>query len=251
MALKYNKGFTLAEVFSTHFRSFRKCAFTLAEVLITLGIIGVVAALTLPNLIANYKEKQAVVALKKITSELTQVSRQLDYEYGGNWTIACDKFDDVCFRDLFAEKMNVIKKCENPISEGCQISSKYLDGAVQHNTGVNHNWPAILTNSGYSIKFRFHFNGCEPQHEDWDYGNLYCGWVQIDTNGLKHSNVVGKDIFYLFFYKHGKIVGANYSEALSAEGDVDNYDYSKSVEELEEDCYKGTGISCSSLFLMK
>ncbi|MDR1327403.1 MAG: type II secretion system GspH family protein, partial [Heliobacteriaceae bacterium] len=35
-----------------------KNAFTLAEVLITLGIIGIVAALTLPNIIANVKYKK-------------------------------------------------------------------------------------------------------------------------------------------------------------------------------------------------
>ena len=35
----------------------KKLAFTLAEVLITLGIIGVVAALTLPALISNYKKQ--------------------------------------------------------------------------------------------------------------------------------------------------------------------------------------------------
>lgn len=40
-------------------------AFTLAEVLITLGIIGVVAALTIPSLIAEYKEKQIVTRVKK------------------------------------------------------------------------------------------------------------------------------------------------------------------------------------------
>lgn len=39
-------------------------AFTLAEVLITLGIIGVVAALTLPNLVANYKKQVLVTQLK-------------------------------------------------------------------------------------------------------------------------------------------------------------------------------------------
>ena len=42
----------------------RKCAFTLAEVLITLGIIGVVAALTIPTLISKYQEKQTIVKLK-------------------------------------------------------------------------------------------------------------------------------------------------------------------------------------------
>ncbi len=43
-----------------------KYGFTLAEVLITLGIIGVVAAMTLPNLIANYRSKVAVTQLKKM-----------------------------------------------------------------------------------------------------------------------------------------------------------------------------------------
>ena len=43
-------------LFTTH-NSLKRPAFTLAEVLITLGIIGVVAALTLPTLISNYKKQ--------------------------------------------------------------------------------------------------------------------------------------------------------------------------------------------------
>ncbi len=50
----------------------RRVAFTLAEVLITLGIIGVVAAMTLPTLITSYKEKQRVTQLKKSYSVLQQ-----------------------------------------------------------------------------------------------------------------------------------------------------------------------------------
>lgn len=42
-----------------------KNAFTLAEVLITLGIIGVVAALTIPTLVNNYRKKQFETGLKK------------------------------------------------------------------------------------------------------------------------------------------------------------------------------------------
>ena len=42
-----------------------KKAFTLAEVLITLGIIGIVAAMTLPTLIGKYQKKQTVTQLKK------------------------------------------------------------------------------------------------------------------------------------------------------------------------------------------
>lgn len=45
----------------------KKIAFTLAEVLITLGIIGVVAAMTMPVLIQNQREKVVVTQLKKFS----------------------------------------------------------------------------------------------------------------------------------------------------------------------------------------
>ena len=62
--------FRLAELFSPHPSGKCCCAFTLAEVLITLGIIGVVAALTMPSLIADHREKETVAKLKKVYSTL-------------------------------------------------------------------------------------------------------------------------------------------------------------------------------------
>ncbi len=59
-----------------------KAAFTLAEVLITLGIIGIVAAMTLPTLVAKYKEKQRVTQVKKAYSILSQAYQMAVTEYG-------------------------------------------------------------------------------------------------------------------------------------------------------------------------
>ena len=56
--------------------------FTLAEVLITLAIIGVVAALTIPTLISKYQEKQVVSSLTKIYSTLSQAYQMMQAEYG-------------------------------------------------------------------------------------------------------------------------------------------------------------------------
>ena len=59
-------GFTLTEG-ATHVGmcdDIRRCAFTLAEVLITLAIIGIVAAMTIPTLVANYQEKPGVLPLR-------------------------------------------------------------------------------------------------------------------------------------------------------------------------------------------
>lgn len=62
------KGFTPVEVFSTSFADIFKPAFTLAEVLITLGIIGIVAAMTLPSILQKRERLSTVVALKKFYS---------------------------------------------------------------------------------------------------------------------------------------------------------------------------------------
>lgn len=50
----------------------RQKGFTLAEVLITLGIIGIVAAMTMPTLIGKYQKKQTAVQLKKVYTEMSQ-----------------------------------------------------------------------------------------------------------------------------------------------------------------------------------
>ena len=57
-------------------------AFTLAEVLITLTIIGVVAAMTLPTLVQSYLEKQRVTQLKTTVSRINQAVQQIEQEYG-------------------------------------------------------------------------------------------------------------------------------------------------------------------------
>ena len=49
-----------------------KYGFTLAETLITLGIIGVVAALTIPTLIANYQKHETVTKLQRAISVINQ-----------------------------------------------------------------------------------------------------------------------------------------------------------------------------------
>lgn len=71
----------MAEVFPPAGQS-KRFAFTLAEVLITLGIIGVVAALTMPTLIQNYKKHEVETKLAKFYSVMNQAVRLAEVEYG-------------------------------------------------------------------------------------------------------------------------------------------------------------------------
>ena len=64
-------------------------AFTLAEVLITLGIIGIVAALTLPTVMSNYKKKVVVTKMKKFYTTMNQAVKLSSVENGDEdyWSI--------------------------------------------------------------------------------------------------------------------------------------------------------------------
>ena len=83
-------AFTLAEG-ATHVGTcdnVRKSAFTLAEVLITLAIIGVVAAMTIPTLIANYKKSIVETKLATFYSTINQAIRLSEVDNGElvTWT---------------------------------------------------------------------------------------------------------------------------------------------------------------------
>ena len=81
-------------LFTTH-NSLKQPAFTLAEVLITLGIIGVVSAMTIPTLMANHRKKVVETKLEKIYSVMNQAINLTNAEYGDvtNWIIDCGRSD--------------------------------------------------------------------------------------------------------------------------------------------------------------
>ena len=221
----------------------RLAAFTLAEVLITLGIIGVVAAMTMPTLINNINKKHWITGYKKAFSELSQIHQLLNSETGGSYMAECNDFDDVCLKNLFAEKMKVVEYCKETVPNKCQESSTYLNGktrGINQTTDVNDTWPTIVTASGYSVKFRFHINDCEDYSDNYPTQLPTCGWMQIDVNGLKRPNVVGKDIYFLNIYKNK--LSPRY---------INDLNISESYETLKEDCENGEGVGCSTIYLYK
>ena len=91
---RFTSHFSLKKIGATHVAHWdnsRKIAFTLAEVLITLGIIGVVSAITIPTLMANHRKKVVETKLEKIYSVMNQAINLTNAEYGDvtNWIIDC------------------------------------------------------------------------------------------------------------------------------------------------------------------
>lgn len=158
-----------------------KRAFTLAEVLITLGIIGIVAALTMPALIGNYRKKQTVTQLKKVYSALQQSILMSQNEYGDitDWDWSLNSYD--FFMKYLAYNFTVLKNCGN--KQGCWNSKGgYMPkGGVYNDNPSTSLWYKILLSDGTFVAL---------QKQDNTHVHL-----TFDLNGEKYPNTYGKDIF--------------------------------------------------------
>ena len=119
--------------------AFKKCAFTLAEVLITLGIIGVVAAMTIPTLMANIKAHQYSAKFKKTVSTLSNAAKMSQAQYGFDYSGLTDKCNAKSGSDNPEDKQSL-----------CSLLNGTLTGATYY-YGMN-NFP------NYEIKTSDTFN---------------------------------------------------------------------------------------------
>ena len=77
----------------------KKLAFTLAEVLMTLGIIGVVAAMTLPTLITDFQKRSTATMVKTLYSKINQ-AMQLEMADGNNLAGRVIKRENYTYQEI-------------------------------------------------------------------------------------------------------------------------------------------------------
>jgi len=104
----------------------KKSAFTLAEVLITLAIIGVVAAMTIPTLISDYQERVTVTKVKKAYSTLTNAYSMFLAENGEPPRFHYDEQGAIDAAEVFKKYLKIAKDCGTSTSEGCLYSGQYM-----------------------------------------------------------------------------------------------------------------------------
>ncbi len=173
----------------------KRPAFTLAEVLITLGIIGVVAAMTMPVLIQGYTEKATVAKLKKVYSNLNNALIMSINEYGelNGWGITSSDIDNKG-ADLIAKRIKefMISAKDCNFEGGCfgEEAYKTLGPANEAFFGLATNFSTLVLSDGVSIGI-------------WagDGYNSY-GSIIVDLNGKKKPNTTGKDAFWFRIKEH-------------------------------------------------
>lgn len=184
--------------------TFRKAlAFTLAEVLVVLGIIGVVSALTLPNLGQNTGNKETVAKLQKVQSELNDALGRAQAEYGPVKTwFRGGNYEGAALRNRFngriEEFLRISKTCE-PNKSGCftNKSPKNFRGAATEtiwNLNTNDSKRYILAD-GTSVYFHV-WNKTYNGYNAPDGSKSGCGLIEVDLDGPnKGPHQSGKDIF--------------------------------------------------------
>ena len=223
-------GFTLTGKNKVGF-SHSEQGFSLVEVLITLSIIGMVAAMTLPNLLNQANDAELKAKWKKEYSQLEQVSRLFLQENSTLLGVSN-------YADSFKTYYKVTKYCANHASaEGCWVESGqnlFFNKAV---AGIPDNLSAnkdLGSGQGFVLLDGTTFSTYGYWSAACNYRGYICGWILIDVNGFKKPNTVGRDVFGVWVFP----------DKISPMG-ITNYNYPFAGQCAD------TGYGCSAEYLYK
>ena len=197
-------------------------AFTLAETLIVMGIIGVVAALTIPNLNSSTHNKEQVTRYKKLYAELNEAQDRAIAVYGpietwfvGDYSVYLQR-NNIYF-DRLTEFLKIQKSCRDAVGN-CASSEVVLSlqekikkptagyGSASYNRDAE--LPqAILSGGASIIRINIQTDDCTGSVNAFSGINEntnVCGELQVDTDGPnKGSNTWGIDLFTFSITKDG------------------------------------------------
>ena len=208
-------------------------AFTLAEVLITLGIISVVAALTIPSLIAKYQDKVLINQTKKAFSQFQNALALASQDNGipgdNSLTFPKNGSTNTTVQNL-SKYFNGAQVCMSASRKGC---SQFFYQCARGVPSYNNNGEAVYDNAfavvpkivladGSIFGISPNSSGCENTRytgvvtntageivynddgtpKTYDYYSAICANVVMDVNGVKGPNQYGRDVYHFWVYKN-------------------------------------------------
>ena len=164
---------------------------TLAEMLITLVVIGVVFTISMGIFVADHNKNQTVVRLEKSFSTFSRAFIQSAAQNGSpeTWVVSnqlSEKSSYQFFERYLKPFLILSKDCKNSTEGSCDFVFKELNGTEK---SLNSTWARFYLNDGT-------FVGLQARGGD-KYRVVY---LYVDTNGKKRLNVVARDIFMLEYW---------------------------------------------------
>lgn len=167
--------------------------------LITLGIIGVVAAMTLPTVINKYQKKEAATRLAHAYSVISQAIKLSEVKNGPmeywettvfdpNSSIGTAEKKTAGFVEKYVQPYLKTVNKHLMASSGSPYDYYYYTRDGQRVTGDGHTHYSIALMNGTYLHFNANYNNSERIR------------LRIDINGKKKPNVIGRDTFYATFY---------------------------------------------------
>jgi Tfp pilus assembly major pilin PilA len=196
--------------------------------LITLGIIGVVAAITLPTLIQNYQKKTYVEGLKSGISILSQGFRKILADEGVD-DLANTEMWKNCNTETFDTSSDSRKACEATLSKyfkvvkfqsqsdltalgdttsdyfGYTPTCKNVVGKTNKRWYLNDKTRCYGRTLGITVTLS---NGMKAYLYLDSSSSFKIGYVHLDINGEKGPNTWGRDTFVLYILTNGNVVGS-------------------------------------------
>lgn len=191
------------EISMSHMKNF---GFTLAEVLITLGIIGIVAAITLPSLMVQNRERENATKLKKVYSTATQAYTRVVTERG------TPEFWDLKGKDDpdGAETLkNLIEPYFKVTPESIQgtvfvnTNTMFLDRTAGPNLSTLQSLSSFNVVDGMALGFIVEDKDCKAVFGESTALKNVCATMIVDVNGSTRPNMFGFDIFKFYITKFG------------------------------------------------
>lgn len=241
-------------------------AFTLAEVLITLGIIGVVASMTLPTLIQNHQKSVALNRLRQTYSQIQNAVELIAAEYDGgpmeHWSCPSNDPDtginytnaslyQRCF--YIAMKKIAVKMYPRPddVSHAfCYEGREYRPyTAINGERGRWNTNGQLLHVNGYSAKLP---NGACVVWHPGTTANDASGLLIIDVDGSYSGyNRSGRDVYVFSYLRNGNNASLGKHGRSIFPGRTTG-DTPKTRTQLLQGCNRGTGANgfeCSALIV--
>ncbi len=172
--------------------------------MVTLGIIGVVSAMTVPSLMQNYQRQSYVTQLHKVYNELSQAALRYQNDKNAvNLTEAGLNTQDAVY-EFVTDYFKIVKTCDT-FADCFASSNDYKNLNGSSTKGFEETTKTFILSSGAAIRPWYTKNGDKLIN------------VMVDINGKKGPNIEGRDMFLLCLYNNGLIDDEGTSAPLSRE----------------------------------